>query len=174
MSLPGLYPFRARFIRACKPEAALYNGCMIHFLAFVALGTAVCDLALKLVPLGGPRALLPGVLGLAYTQNRGVAFGLLDSRPEVSLLVSVALVLLGGVYARGLRLTRPEALGAGLMLGGALGNLMDRILHGAVSDYLQLQLFRFPLFNLADACLTLGALLLAFCALLPGGKARHG
>ena len=52
MSLPGLYPLRARFIRACKPEAALYNGYMRHSLAFVALGTAVCDLALKLVPLG--------------------------------------------------------------------------------------------------------------------------
>ncbi|MGI6726654.1 MAG: signal peptidase II [Christensenellales bacterium] len=146
---------------------------MIHLLAFVALGTVVCDLALKLVPLGEQRVLLPGVLGLAYAQNRGVAFGLLNQSPLVSLLVSLALVLLGGACARGLRLTRPEALGAGLMLGGALGNLTDRALHGAVSDYLQLLLFRFPLFNLADACLTLGALLLALCALLPGGKARH-
>ena len=124
---------------------------MIHLLAFVALGTVVCDLALKLVPLGEQRVLLPGVLGLAYAQNRGVAFGLLNQSPLVSLLFSLALVL----------------------LGGALGNLTDRALHGAVSDYLQLLLFRFPLFNLADACLTLGALLLALCALLPGGKARH-
>ena len=136
---------------------------------------ALCaDLALKWAPLGEARALVPGILGLTVARNTGAAFGLLRDSPALIAALTGLLLLAAAVWLTRRPLCGLQALGAGLMLGGAAGNLTDRLLHGAVGDYLQFLFISFPAFNLADACLTLGALLLAFCALLPGGKARHG
>ena len=133
---------------------------MKHTLARTALGAAALDLALKMIPLGADRTLIPGVLGLTRTENRGVAFGLLSGSPLFNLAVTSLLIAGLGFWLSRQTLTRFEALAAGLMLGGALGNLMDRLLHGMVSDYLQLLFIQFPVFNLADICLTAGAALL--------------
>ena len=133
---------------------------MKHTLARTALGAAALDLALKLIPLGADRALIPGVLGLTRAENHGVAFGLLSGSPLFNLGVTSLLIAGLGFWLSRQTLTRFEAFAAGLMLGGALGNLMDRLLHGMVSDYLRLLFIQFPVFNLADICLTAGAALL--------------
>jgi len=146
---------------------------MKHLLARVALAALGADLALKLVPLPPRRALLPGVLGLTRLRNTGVAFGLLPDNPLPTLLLGVLVMLAMAAWVGSRAPNRMEALGAGLMLGGALGNLVDRALHGAVLDYLEPLFIRFPAFNLADACLTLGAALLALAWLMPRGR-QHG
>ena len=133
---------------------------MKHTLARTALGAAALDLALKLIPLGADRVLLPGVLGLTRTENHGVSFGLLSGSPLFNLAVTLLLIVCLGVWLSRQTLTQFEAFSAGLMLGGALGNLTDRLLHQAVGDYLQLLFIQFPVFNLADICLTVGAALL--------------
>ena len=133
---------------------------MKHTLARTALGAAALDLALKMIPLGADRVLFPGVLGLTRAENHGVAFGLLSGSPLFNLGVTSLLIAGLGFWLSRQTLTRFEALAAGLMLGGALGNLTDRLLHGMVSDYLRLLFMQFPVFNLADICLTVGAALL--------------
>jgi len=147
---------------------------MNHLLARTALGAACADLALKLIPLGENGALLPGILHLTRLRNSGVAFGLRFLSPALTLAVTALLVLLMAGLLRGAAVSRLESVGAGLMLGGAFGNLMDRLLHGAVLDYLEPAFVNFPAFNLADACLTIGALLLALALLQSERKGARG
>ena len=135
-----------------------------------ALLVLALDLLLKQIPLGPERVLIPGLLGLTRVQNTGVAFGLLKGSPVLNLVLS-GLIILGMLIVL-LRqvLTRYQALCAGLILGGALGNLVDRLINGYVTDYLQLLFIHFPVFNLADVAVTLGALLLVVHILLGGRK----
>ena len=112
------------------------------------------------------RNLVPGedveVLGpveLTLTHNTGVAFGLAGGGGvRLVLLTAVALAVVGYVFSRDP--TRPGLwVAAGLLAGGALGNLADRIRAGAVTDYLQIG--SWPAFNLADVAVTLGVIILA-------------
>lgn len=110
-----------------------------------------------------PIEIVPGVLSFNYTTNSGGAFGLGRSAPWVfagaTVLVSVVILFVSFRLDR-----RPLALALGLILGGALGNLTDRILNGpglsgSVIDFIDLQVW--PVFNLADASIVVGAIVLA-------------
>ncbi|HET7177764.1 MAG TPA: signal peptidase II [Solirubrobacterales bacterium] len=113
----------------------------------------------QLVP--GQHVDLVGPLGLTLSHNRGVAFGLASSGGAALIAVTVgALALVGVLFAR--NPARPGMwAAAGLLAGGALGNLADRVRAGAVTDYVDLNLFSWPPFNLADVSITVGVLLLA-------------
>ena len=104
------------------------------------------------------RRFLPGIQ-LVYTRNRGVAFGFLPgNHVVVTILVSLALLGLLAYFA--LHATRPFMwLPTGMIVGGALGNILDRLRHGSVTDFIKLPL-GWPPFNLADASITLGILIL--------------
>jgi signal peptidase II len=105
-------------------------------------------------------AVLPG-FHLVHTRNHGVAFGLeADHGTLVVALVALALLALLAYFAT--HAHRPLIwLATGLLLGGALGNLLDRIRTGSVVDFVQLPL-GWPPFNLADASIVLGVALLLF------------
>jgi signal peptidase II len=107
---------------------------------------------------GETRGVLPGIQ-LVNTRNQGVAFGFLPGRHiAVSLLVGVALLVLVVYFAR--HLSKPLIwLPTGMLLGGAIGNILDRLRAGSVTDFVKLPL-GWPPFNLADASITLGVLLL--------------
>lgn len=111
----------------------------------------------SIVP-GEERKFLPGIQ-FVNTRNRGVAFGLFPGNHlVVTLLVSLALLVLIGYFA--LHATRRLMwLPAGLIAGGALGNALDRVHHGFVTDFIKLPL-GWPPFNLADVAITLGILIL--------------
>jgi signal peptidase II len=111
----------------------------------------------SIVP-GETRSVLPGVQ-LVNTHNQGVAFGFLPGRHlAVSLLVGVALLVLVAYFVR--HFDKPLIwLPTGMLLGGALGNILDRMRAGSVTDFVKLPL-GWPPFNLADASITLGVLLL--------------
>jgi len=117
-----------------------------------------------------PLRLIPGVLSLNYTTNSGGAFGLGRSAPWIfagaTIVVSTVIVL-----ASRRPMTRTMAVALGLILGGAIGNLADRALNGPglrgqVTDFIDLQIW--PVFNVADSAIVIGALLLAFASL--GGE----
>jgi signal peptidase II len=107
---------------------------------------------------GETRSLLPGVK-LVDTRNRGIAFGLeLGSHWLVTVLIALSLLVLLLYFAR--NSARPLLwLSTGMLLGGALGNVLDRIRAGSVTDFVKLPL-GWPPFNLADAAITIGVLLL--------------
>jgi len=107
---------------------------------------------------GEERKLLPGI-ELVRTRNHGVAFGFLPgSHLGVTILIAVALVALLTYFAR--HHTQPLIwLPTGMLVGGALGNVIDRVRDGAVTDFIKLPL-GWPPFNLADTSITLGILIL--------------
>lgn len=102
---------------------------------------------------------LLGPLGFTLAHNRGVAFGLASGGGAALVALTVtALIFVGVLFAR--NPTRPWMWVAfGLLAGGAIGNLADRVRAGAVTDYIDL--LSWPPFNLADVAITLGVLVLA-------------
>jgi signal peptidase II len=111
---------------------------------------------------GEEQRFLPGVQ-LVNTRNQGVAFGFLPGKHLwVTILIALALMVLLVYFAR--HATRPLIwLPTGLLLGGALGNILDRVRHGDVTDFVKLPL-GWPPFNLADAAITIGIVLLFLLA----------
>lgn len=107
---------------------------------------------------GEERKLFPGIQ-LVHTRNHGVAFGFLPgSHIGVTILIAVALVALLIYFARH-RTQSLIWLPTGMLIGGALGNIIDRVRDGAVTDFIKLPL-GWPPFNLADTSITLGILIL--------------
>lgn len=101
--------------------------------------------------------LIPGVLRLTYTENTGMAFSLFSGRPWLLGAASAACILAGWAVLRQYRLGTLSRIGAMLMLGGAVGNMLDRFFRGYVVDMFELLFVRFAVFNVADAALTVGA-----------------
>jgi signal peptidase II len=107
---------------------------------------------------GEAQKLLPGIQ-LVNTRNRGVAFGFLPgSHIGVTILIGVALLVLLAYFARHARVPLIW-LPTGMLLGGAIGNIVDRLRSDSVTDFIKLPL-GWPPFNLADASITLGILIL--------------
>ena len=113
---------------------------------------------------------LDGILRLTYIKNPGGAFGILDGSQLVLIVgsfVAVAVVLWMLLASPPTRLT---VLGCGLILGGAAGNLFDRLTAGEVTDYMDLQFWpleSWPIFNAADTAIVIGVVALLISTLLP-------
>ena len=143
--------------------------------AAILLGTAALVLILDRVTKtwagnalpGHPVDLVRGVLTLRYQTNSGGAFGLGQSASWLFATASIAvsLVIMVTAFRHTSVLT---AVALGLILGGALGNLLDRLIRGGglvggrVVDFIDLH--RWPVFNLADSAIVVGALILAFAS----------
>jgi signal peptidase II len=114
------------------------------------------------------RVLIPGFAALVHSRNTGMAFGLFGGANarwfSVVLLVvaSAVVLLLAWLLFAGRVDTALGGAGVALLAGGAAGNLLDRLLHGAVTDFVEMHLgsFYWPAFNLADSAITIGAALL--------------
>jgi signal peptidase II len=126
---------------------------------------------------------IPGLLDLIHVQNSGVAFGILNDSPMSQRLKATlttllaALALLGiGFYARHVHHHEKLArIGLSLILGGAIGNLIDRLRVGYVLDYVDVYWrgWHFWAFNIADASITIGAVLVFIDLLLVTPHASH-
>ena len=134
------------------------------------LVTVTADLATKsaleaYTPETYHRVIIPGLLNLVHSHNPGIAFGLLANLSSkwltVALAASSAVVI--GVLAWLLVAGRAgggrSQIGLALILGGAAGNLIDRLWHGGVTDFIDVRLgsYHWPAFNLADSAITIGA-----------------
>jgi signal peptidase II len=107
---------------------------------------------------GEERKVLPGI-SFVYSRNHGVAFGLQPgSNVLVTILIAIALAALLAYFARH-RAERLMWLPTGMLLGGAIGNVIDRARGGGVTDFIKLPL-GWPPFNIADASITLGVVML--------------
>lgn len=118
---------------------------------------------------------IPGFFDIVHSQNRGVAFGLLNDSTSawhtMALIVfsAAALLLVAVLLWRSSRLDRWTATGLALVLGGAAGNLFDRIVWGRVTDFLEFYIgdLHWPTFNVADSCIVIGSGLLLLELLRP-------
>ena len=123
-----------------------------------------------------PIAWLDPIVTLTHIRNTGAAFGLFPNLGIVFVLVAVAVVVAIAVYYRQLATASwVLQLALGLQLGGAAGNMIDRIIYGYVIDFIDFRVW--PVFNIADSSLVVGTILLAYYALFvdrprEGDKAR--
>ncbi|BAT55864.1 lipoprotein signal peptidase [Nostoc sp. NIES-3756] len=116
--------------------------------------------------LGETLPLLPGVFHFTYVTNTGAAFSLFSGKVEwlrwLSLGVSLLLI---GLALFGPILHRWDQLGYGLILGGAMGNGIDRFALGYVVDFLDFRLINFAVFNMADSFISIGIVCLLIASL---------
>ena len=121
---------------------------------------------------GAPIDVIPGVLTLRFTTNSGGAFSIGRSAPW--LFVGVSAIVIVAILVTSFRHTNlVVAIGLGLVLGGALGNLTDRAvrasgLRGTVVDFIDLQVW--PIFNLADCAIVVGALVVGLAGFRERGS----
>ena len=114
---------------------------------------------------GESAPVITNVFHITYIMNPGAAFGILENQTWFFVLVAVALIAgVAYIYPR-LPLDRPLLkLGAGLLTGGAIGNLIDRVRLGKVVDFFDLRIW--PIFNVADICIVCGVACLAYVLML--------
>ena len=128
----------------------------------VAAAVLVADRITKILAPGIPedgQVLIPGVVGLRYAENKGIAFSMLSGRPWILGLASLAIIAAAFFFLRKKKLHPLSLTGLMLMLGGAAGNMIDRFVHGYVPDMIEFLFVRFAVFNVADACLCVGCAL---------------
>ncbi len=150
---------------------------MMRFGLILAGSVVVLDQLTKwviVVQVMDPPRVIPVLpfFNLVLVHNRGASFGILNMGAAwVPWLLSVVAVVIAGVLLVWLRRAETRLLAAslGLIIGGATGNVIDRIAHGAVVDFLDIFAGRYhwPAFNVADSAITVGVVILLIDALIP-------
>ena len=103
---------------------------------------------------------IPGFLSFTYSENIGVAFSFGKTAPTLMGLIHIALILGITIFMIKYNKRIMRKLPFIMMLAGGLGNLIDRIFRGYVIDFINLKLFNFPVFNIADIFVVLGCIIL--------------
>ena len=148
--------------------------------ALVALDQLVKYLVSHNIPLGGHVPLLPHLVELTYFQNTGAAFSMLEEHTWLLTLISALVaVVIVAVMAKKVVRHRFGLVCLSVVLAGAVGNLIDRLFLGFVTDMFQTTFISFAVFNVADICVVLGGI--AFCVYflffydkLEKGETPHG
>jgi signal peptidase II len=134
--------------------------------SFLALAIVLVDQATKYwvrlaLPIGVPKPVIPGIVYFTHVENTGAAFGLLRGYTPLLILITAIVLIVTYANRSALAQERPVfRLGYSLGVAGAIGNFIDRLIFGRVTDFID---FRFwPVFNLADTSIFFGALLLCW------------
>lgn len=117
----------------------------------------------RYMDLGSQIKIIPNFFSLFYLKNTGAAFSILEDNTVILVIISVIIIVILDRYIKTEKnFTRLSEISLGLIMGGIFGNLIDRIIHHGVIDYLSFKIFSysFPVFNLADMAITIGVGLL--------------
>lgn len=134
----------------------------MFFCIAIMILTVIADQTTKLLivnslELGESAPLIPGVFNFTYIRNRGAAFGMLSEHRWIFMAMSVLLIAFLIIY---LIKAKPQSkivrLCLALIVGGGIGNMIDRVIYGFVIDFLDFELIHFYIFNVADAAVTVG------------------
>ena len=158
--------------RPAEPTARLFSGRTLFFaattLAVILLDRWTKQLAITHLYESGARSVpvLGEYIRLTYVENRGAAFGLLQD--QTTFFIVVGVVVIGVIIASYRYIPEPSwllNLCLGLQMGGAIGNLIDRVRDGYVVDFVDLTFW--PVFNVADSAICVGVAGLALTVLFP-------
>ena len=144
------------------PQGLSRRGSSIVFFWFIAVLVVILDQATKaavrhLLPVGtSQRTLIPGILNLAHVENTGAAFSIGEGSSWLFVACAVVAfgVALGLVWNHDLPF--PLVFSLGCVVGGGVGNMIDRLALGSVTDFLATAFIDFPVFNVADIFVTCG------------------
>ena len=126
-------------------------------------------LVIKFLDINGGIELIKNFFYLTYTHNTGAAFSILTGQRLLLILIAVIILILIFNYIRKNKVEgKLEKIAFSLIIGGSLGNLIDRIIRGYVVDFLDFKIFGydFPIFNLADTFIVVGVILLLITTLI--------
>lgn len=132
-------------------------------MSFMLLDQIIKLLVTKNMNLFQEITIIPKFFSLYYLKNTGAAFSIFGNKTLFLIIISIiSLIVLKNYIEKLKRVTNLTIISLGIMLGGIMGNLFDRILYKSVIDYLSFNFFgySFPVFNLADIGITIGAILL--------------
>jgi signal peptidase II len=106
---------------------------------------------------------IPNVVDFHYIQNQGAAFSILEGHRAVLILIPSVFIVLALFWLLSKKIRDNMMIwGVSLAISGGFGNLIDRIMTGYVTDFIELKFVNFAIFNIADICAVIGACLLAF------------
>ena len=129
----------------------------------------------KILSSGESLPVLRGILEMTLVHNTGIAFGLFKDQGVVFIIIpviAIALLIYNIFYYKNndQELSRTYIIAFSLILAGAVGNLIDRVYYGYVIDFIDLQIW--PVFNIADSSITIGAVIIALKCILMTGRQK--
>lgn len=116
--------------------------------------------------------LIPNFFYITFVKNDGAAFSILKGNRWLLIAIGIiALMFMIKLIIMDKKITKLDVVSYSLVIGGILGNLVDRVLYGSVIDYLDFYLFGYnaPVFNFADSCIVIGAIII-ICVLIKEGN----
>lgn len=123
---------------------------------------------------GDTAPFIPGVLRLLHVENTGAAFSMGEGKGFFFVAIAVVIFILALLAVWKEELSVPFALALGAVAGGGIGNMIDRLIQGSVTDFFATQFMDFPVFNVADIFVTLGVICVLICLIREGGEDRRG
>lgn len=120
--------------------------------------------------IGETITFIPGVMSLTHIKNTGAAFSMLEGQQWFFYIITVIAIGVVVWLWRDSKGQRVYRLGLAFILAGAIGNFIDRLRQGFVTDMFQVDFMNFAIFNFADACLTAGVVLVLIHLLFFDGK----
>ncbi len=135
---------------------------LISFIGIV-LDRIIKSLLLLNMDMGDSITIINNFWNITLISNTGAAFSILSSNTPFLIIVSLfTIILIYFLFIKGQELKDYQKILYGILLGGIIGNLIDRIIYGAVVDYLDFNIFgyNFPVFNLADIFIVVGVILI--------------
>ena len=150
------------------------------FVYTIAMGFMLLDQLIKLIVTANMNlhdeiSIIPNFFSLYYIKNTGAAFSIFGNKTLFLIIISLICLIVLKNYIKKLKsVTNLSIISLGLMTGGIIGNLFDRILYKSVIDYLSFNFFgySFPVFNLADIGITVGAALLILDLIIEDKKKK--
>jgi len=119
----------------------------------------------KLKPLGSVE-IIKGILSFTYVENKGAAFGILQNARWVFILATIIIIAALIVYKIKFKVkSKTFNYSSALLISGGIANLIDRIFLGYVVDMIEVTFIEYPMFNFADCCVVVGAILLCIYVL---------
>ncbi|MGB9596203.1 MAG: signal peptidase II [Candidatus Poribacteria bacterium] len=124
----------------------------------------------------GVSEVIKGFLEFSYSENTGAAFGTFQGRNSIFIAVGILAILFISYIYFNMRESIWNKISFGLILGGALGNLIDRIAYGFVTDFVRVRITQsiwWPNFNIADASITVGAIMFIVHKFIESSKTKN-
>ena len=137
----------------------------------------ICDQLLKSwvassIVLGGSKQLIPGIIELTNLRNSGAAWSIFEGQQTFFTIITIIAIIVISYFIWQYRKNIPMLIGLSLIMAGTIGNFIDRLRQGCwhmeslyVVDMFETTFINFPIFNIADMCLTIGVIWLIICIL---------
>ena len=140
----------------------MYTGTILIGLIIILIDQISKGLIDKYIELGESLKVIPKLFYLTNVNNTGAAWGILPGRTDLLIILTVVVIIILFQYIKSFNKNNRNIIAFGLLFGGIVGNFIDRLFVGYVKDFIELDIFsfNFPIFNISDICIVIGATLL--------------